>query len=331
MDTRTDIGVLLLQLGTPEAPTAPAVRTYLREFLMDRRVVDLSRILWWPILNAFVLPRRPARSAQLYQRVWTADGSPLAVTSGAQAEGLEQALNRSSDSAPRVRVAVAMRYGSPSIQAAIDALVDQGCERLFAFPMYPQYAGATTGSSLERLFACLGSRRVVPSVRVLPPYFDDAEYITALAGSIRRGWDRWNPDHLLLSFHGLPQRYADAGDPYPAHCHETARAVAQALDWPADRLTVSFQSRFGREEWLKPYTDAVLRDLAARKVPKLAVACPGFTADCLETLEEIGITGREMYHACGGGEYRLLPCLNADPMWIDAMATMTARELEGWR
>jgi ferrochelatase len=212
----------------------------------------------------------------------------------------------------------------------VDELLLAGCDRLVAFPMYPQYAGATTGSSLECLFASLGARRVVPSVRVVPPYFDDAAYVRALASAVRADLGDWMPDRLLVSFHGLPQRYADAGDPYPGHCRATAEALARELEWPADRLIVSFQSRFGREPWLQPYTDAVLGELAAQRVPKLAVVCPGFTADCLETIEEIGITGRERYHARGGGEYRLLPCLNARPAWIDAMANLATRELAGW-
>jgi protoporphyrin/coproporphyrin ferrochelatase len=332
MATGPGIGVLLLQLGTPEAATPSAVRRYLREFLLDRRVVDLPRPLWWPILHGIVLRTRPARSARLYQRVWTEEGSPLAITSRAQAEGLARLLNAEDVAgAPPVHVAVAMRYGSPSIDAAVDTLLAAGCDRLLAFPMYPQYAGATTGSSLERLFESLGRRRVVPSVRVLPPYYDDAAYIRALTASIRVEFEKWPAHHLLLSFHGLPRRYAEAGDPYREHCEATAQAVARELGWPPEQLTVSFQSRFGREEWLRPYTDEVLRELASRRIPRLAVACPGFTADCLETLEEIGITGREQYHEAGGGDYRVIPCLNANDPWIDAMASLASRELAGWR
>lgn len=326
--TAPPIGVLVLQLGTPEAATPSALRRYLREFLLDRRVVDVPRWRWWPILHAFVLTTRPARSAALYQRVWTPDGSPLAVTTAAQARELAARLAARGDN---VRVQVAMRYGRPSIDEALGRLIDEGCERIVALPMYPQYAGATTGSSLERLFTVAARRRVVPSVRVVPPYFDDLAYISALACAIRDDLGAWTPDHLVMSFHGLPKRYADAGDPYPQHCRATAEALVHALDWPADRWSLSFQSRFGREEWLQPYTDDVMQGLARQGTRGVAVVCPGFTADCLETIEEIGITGREKYHQMGGGEYRLLPCLNTRPAWIESLAAIVGRELEGWR
>jgi ferrochelatase len=264
MITNGRIGVLLLQLGTPDAPTPAALRTYLREFLLDRRVVDTSRLIWWPILHGIVLTTRPAKSAALYQRVWTNEGSPLLVTSNAQAAGLEERLNGDRNRPP-IRVAVAMRYGKPSIDEAVDRLLADGCDRLFAFPMYPQYAGATTGSSLERLFESIGRRRVVPSVRVLPPYFVDPSYIEALAAGAREDLGDWPADHIVMSFHGLPKRYAEEGDPYPEHCRATAAALAQKMGWPADRWTVTFQSRFGREEWLQPYTDAFLRSLAAKR------------------------------------------------------------------
>jgi ferrochelatase len=322
------IGILVLQLGTPDAATPAALRRYLREFLLDRRVVDLPRWRWWPILHAFVLTTRPARSAALYERVWTADGSPLAVITKAQAAALRAQLDSGGDD---LRVEVAMRYGRPSIDDALDRLVNERCDRIVAVPMYPQYAGATTGSSLERLLARVARRRVVPSVRVVPPYYEDPAYIAALADAIRQDLDGWQPDHLVMSFHGLPRRYADHGDPYPEHCRATADAVARALAWPADRWSLSFQSRFGREPWLEPYTDDVMRGLAARRLSGVAVVCPGFTADCLETLEEIGITGREKYHAMGGGEYRLLACLNTRPTWMQGLATIVSRELEGWR
>ena len=327
MATQSRTGILLLQLGTPDAPTSGAVRRYLHEFLRDRRVVDLPRAQWLPILYLAVLPRRPGRSARLYKKVWTAEGSPLAVITQAQADGLASRLGADND---EVRVAVGMRYGRPSISSAVDELVAAGCDRLVALPMFPQYASATTGSSLERVFDVLGRKRVVPSVRTVPPYFDAPEYIAALAASFRDALGEWQPDHVLVSFHGLPKRFADLGDPYPDHCRSTARALASVMDWPPDRLTVSFQSLFGREEWLKPYTDQTLRDLGARRISRLAVLCPGFTADCLETLEEMGMTNRELYKAAGGGEYRLVPCLNTHPAWIDAMAAIVRRELHGW-
>ena len=320
--------MLLLQLGTPEAPTPAALRTYLREFLSDRRVIDLPRAQWLPILYGIVLRTRPAKSAALYAKVWTPQGSPLASTTYGQAEALGNWLERTSPG--QVNVTFGMRYGKPSISAAVDALLAAGCDRILAFPMYPQYAGATTGSSLERLFQYASGLRVVPSIRVVPPYFDDPAYITALSATVRSSLRAWTPDHIVLSFHGLPKRYAEEGDPYPDQCRETARLLAEREGWGPDRVTVSFQSRFGREEWLRPYTDETLLELARKKVDKLAVLCPGFTADCLETLEEIGITGKESYHAAGGGEYRLLPCLNVHPSWIEALAAITQRELGGW-
>jgi protoporphyrin/coproporphyrin ferrochelatase len=321
------IGILLLQVGTPDAPTPWALRRYLHEFLRDRRVVDLPRAQWWPILYLGVLPRRPAQSARLYKKIWTADGSPLAVITQAQAGDLAARLRGSHGAVP---VAVGMRYGRPSIATAVDELIAAGCDRILAFPMYPQYAGATTGSSFERLFQILGGRRVVPSVRTVASYFDAPEYIAALAESVRDALGAWPPDHVLISFHGLPKRFADLGDPYADHCHETAGRLAAAMHWPADRVTVSFQSLFGREEWLRPYTDETLRRLAARRIPRLAVVCPGFTADCLETLEEMGMTNRELYEAAGGGEYRLVPCLNTHAAWIEAMAAIVRRQVGGW-
>jgi ferrochelatase len=325
MESRT--GVILLQLGTPDAPTPAAVRRYLHEFLRDRRVIDLPPALWLPILYLGVLPLRPARSARLYKKIWTAEGSPLAVITHAQADGLAARLRSSGGAVP---VAVGMRYGRPSIATAIDELVAAGCDRLVALPMFPQYASATTGSSLERLFDVLGSRRVVPSIRTMPPYFEAPEYIGALAASVSDSLRDWRPDHVLVSFHGLPRRLVDLGDPYPYHCHATARALAAAMNWPSDRVTVSFQSLFGREEWLRPYTDQTLRDLASRRLSRLAVICPGFTADCLETLEEMGMTNRELYERAGGREYRLVPCLNTHPAWLDAMAAIVRREMRGW-
>jgi ferrochelatase len=322
-------GIVVLQLGTPDAPTSPALRRYLRQFLSDRRVVDVWPPLWWAILNLVVLPRRPAKSAALYERVWTAAGSPLAVTTAGQAEGLAHRVNAERES-PAIEVAVGMRYGKPSIEQAIGSLIERGCDRLLLFPMYPQYSSATTGSSLEAAFAVLSKMRVVPPVRVVPPYYEDAGYIDALADRTRRIFETWRPDHLVVSFHGLPLRYIECGDPYKDHCERTISVLLERLGWPADRATLTFQSRFGREPWLQPYTDETLRELGRRKLDRLAVICPGFTADCLETLEEIALSGRELYHQAGGGEYRVIPCLNVDESWLDAMWKLAARELAAW-
>ena len=328
MSSRT--GILLLQLGTPDAPTPGALRRYLRQFLSDVRVVDTPRPIWWFVLNFIVLPRRPARSAKLYQSIWTPEGSPLLVTTREQARALEARLAAAAVTTAGPKVAVAMRYGRPSTEDALAELAAAGCDRILAFPMYPQYSSATTGSSLEEVMRCLLPRRVVPPVRFVPPYPDDPAYIDALVASARYHFRDWTPDHIVLSFHGIPKRYADLGDPYPDHCRATTRAFADALGWPSDRLTMSYQSLFGKEEWLRPYTDATLRDLATRGFDRLAVLCPGFLADCLETLEEIGITNRELYQSAGGRDYRLIPCLNIDEAWIDGMTRIAMRELSGW-
>jgi len=322
-------GVILLQLGTPDAPTPRAVRRYLREFLWDRRVIDLPRPLWWAILNLIVLPRRPARSAELYRRVWTGAGSPLLVTSRAQAMKLRARLERPGRA---VHVAVGMRYGSPSIASAVDALLEAGADRIIAVPMFPQYAGATTGSAVEELLTVLARRRVVPPVRVVPSYGHEPAYIDALAAVTRDALTSAarQPDHLLVSFHGLPARYVAAGDPYQRECETTFARLADALSWPAERMTLAYQSRFGSEPWLTHYADETIRALPARGVRSLAVICPGFTADCLETLEEMGMTNRELFLAAGGESYQLLPCVNDDDRWIAAMESLVSREGTGW-
>ena len=323
------VGVVLLQLGTPESPTPRALRRYLRQFLSDRRVIDLSRLLWWPILYLIVLQTRPRKSAELYKKVWTPEGSPLLVTSRAQARALARAL--SNLGAGPVRVTVGMRYGEPSIAHALEELTRAGVDRVLAFPMYPQYAGATTGSSLQELFERIETLRVVPSVRVVPPYYDDPAYIRALATVAREALGQFAapPTDILTSFHGLPKRYADEGDPYPAQCEATTRQLEAALQMPRGSLTLVYQSRFGREEWLQPYTDRTLEALG-RSHARVAILCPGFTADCLETLEEIRLRGREQFESTGGHDYLPIPCLNDHPVWLDAMTEIARRELQGW-
>jgi len=319
-------GVILLQLGTPDEPTPAAVRRYLREFLSDRRVVDLNRAIWLPVLYGAVLTRRPAESAKLYRKVWTPEGSPLAVISERQARGLSQRL--SAIASCDVPVVVGMRYGNPSIAAALDRLSAAGVDRVLAFPMYPQYAGATTGSSLEKLFEVAGKRRVVPSIRVVPPYFEDPGYIGALAQTAT-GLGAAGESVLLLSFHGLPKRYAAEGDPYPEQCAATAKRLAEALGPEAPAIRVVFQSRFGREEWLQPYLDVTLEQLGHERA-SVAVMAPGFTADCLETIEEIGIRGAEQFTEAGGAQFTRIACLNDQPVWLDAMAALARRDLAGW-
>lgn len=325
------IGILVAQLGTPEAPTASAVRRYLRQFLSDRRVVDTNPVLWWPILNGVVLMTRPKQSAALYRNVWTEKGSPLLLITEAQAKGLEETL-RSSVDGVEIRAEVAMRYGNPSTGSAIDRLIEWGAQKILLFPMYPQYSAASTGSAYDEVFAELGKKRFVPTLRVVPPYYVDPLYIGALAESMREKLDSMAepPQKIMVSFHSIPQRYADLGDPYADHCRATAEALAREMGWERDDYLLTFQSRFGREPWLQPYTDKMLMKLGSEGVESVLVICPGFTADCLETIDEIGNLGREQFQGPGGGELHLVACLNDRPRWIGAMAAIARRELSGW-
>lgn len=322
-------GILIGQLGTPDAPTAPAVRRYLRQFLSDRRVVDLNPWLWKGILEGIILRTRPAQSAALYRKVWTDEGSPLLTVSRAQATGLERAL---ASRGLEVKAEVAMRYGNPSTGSAIEKLLDWGAERILLFPMYPQYSAPTTGSTYDETFRQLLARRYVPALRVVPPYYDHPSYIAALSESVREALAglATPPDKILISFHGIPQRYADLGDPYPAHCAATADALAKAMGWSPDDYLVTFQSRFGREPWLHPYTDETLKQLGGDGVKRIVALCPGFTADCLETIDEIGNLGEEQFIEGGGEELHLVPCLNDRRRWLSAMSEIAAAELQGW-
>lgn len=318
---------MLLQLGTPEAPTPAALRRYLGQFLADPRVIDLPRWYWWLILNGIVLNTRPRKSAAEYAKVWTPNGSPLALIAAKQARQLEKALDV--PGCP-VRVRVVMRYGEPSTERVLDEFERAGIERIVAVPMYPQYASATTGSSVEELFRVAAKRRVIPAIRVVPPYYDDAGYIRALAAGARARLGAWTPDHVVLSFHGIPERYVREGDPYADHCLSTARALCAEMGWSADRVTTSFQSRFGREVWLRPYTDETLQRLGQARTGKVAVLTPGFTADCLETLEEIGGREKHNFENAGGGELRRVACLNAQVPWMTALTDMVRREAGDW-
>jgi ferrochelatase len=323
------IGVLLANLGTPDAPDAPALRRYLREFLLDPRVIELPRALWWVILHLFVLTRRPRQSAALYKKVWTEEGSPLLVISRRQGEALEAALR--AEAGPRLHLAVGMRYGNPSIRAALRELADKGCRRILVLPLYPQYAAVTTGSTFDAVAAELATWRWVPEVRTIHNYHDDPAYLRALAASIREAWDEGGqPDKLLFSFHGIPQRYFEAGDPYFCQCHKLARLAAEDLGLPRDRWEISFQSLFGKEEWIKPYTDKTITAMAQAGIRSLDVVCPGFSADCLETLEEIDEQNREVFLHAGGERYRYIPALNDRPDHIRAIADLVLRNLQGW-
>jgi protoporphyrin/coproporphyrin ferrochelatase len=325
------IGVLLAQLGTPDAPTPAALRRYLRQFLGDPRVVERNRVLWWFILRLLVLPRRPRRSAALYQRIWTHDGSPLLVISRSQARGLEAELNR--DEPERFKVTLGMRYGSPSIASAVRELIDWGADRLLLFPLYPQYAGATTGSTYDEVFRQLARLRSVPALRVVPPYYAHAAYIESLAQSVREATTPLPrpPDKIIISFHGIPQGMVDRGDPYASHCEATARSLAARAGWEEGTYLMAYQSRAGREPWLLPNTDETFVELARTGVRHLMVICPGFVADCLETIDEIGNIGLEQFRAAGGETLQLVEGLNDRPRWIAAMTEIALEQLQGWR
>jgi ferrochelatase len=322
------IGVLLAQLGTPDAPTPPALRRYLREFLSDPRVVERNRLLWWFILRLIVLPRRSRTSAALYQRIWSADGSPLLVISRSQARALEAALNGCGHA--RFKVVLGMRYGNPSIASGIEELHAWGADRVLLFPMYPQYAGATTGSTCDEVFKQMSLLRSVPALRVVPPYFDHPAYIEALAQSVRDALTPRPPDKIIVSFHGLPQRFVDSGDPYASQCESTARSLAARCEWAGDTYLMSYQSRAGRQPWLRPYTDETLIELARDGVRRVVVICPGFVADCLETIDEIGHVGLEQFRAAGGETLQLVTGLNDRPCWIAAMTQIAREQLQGW-
>lgn len=317
------IGVLLVNLGTPDAPTAAAVRRYLGEFLSDPRVIEIPPIAWKPILHGIILRTRPRKSAHAYSQVWTNEGSPLAAIVRRQAEAL---AHRFGD---RVIVDYAMRYGSPGIAAVIERMTSAGCTRILAAPLYPQYCAATTATANDAVFAALAGMRVQPALRTLPPYYDDPLYIEALRANLSRQLAAldFNPDRILLSFHGMPQRTLELGDPYHCHCRKTARLLAEALGREVD---VAFQSRFGRAKWLEPATVTTLAEYGKQGVESLAIAAPGFAADCLETLEEIGMRGRETFLSGGGKRFALLDCLNDSDESIRLLGQLVTRELEGW-
>jgi len=322
-------GVLLLNLGSPTAPTASAVRAYLAQFLADPRVVDLPRFRWWLIRTLFVLPLRPYRSARAYRKIWSADGSPLVVTSRHQAADLEWELGRRLDRP--LPVFCGMRYGRPSVEAALGVLLRRGCRRILVLPLFPQYSGATTGSALDEVFRQLSTLRLVPELRTISDYHDHPAYIDALAASVHDAWrDGGRPRQLLISFHGLPERYAEAGDPYPTQCQATAALLAERLDLEPACIATGFQSRFGRERWIGPETAGLLRRWGKDRLDSLDVICPGFAADCLETLEEIAIVGRRSFEKAGGGRFRYIPALNRRPDHISALAEIVIEQLGGW-
>lgn len=322
------IGVLLVNLGTPDAPDEGAVRRYLAEFLSDRRVVEIPQIFWQPILRGLVLRTRPRKSAHAYSQVWTEEGSPLAFHTAAQARALQVRLG---DAAI---VRYAMRYQQPAMAAELDKLLADGCERILVAPLYPQYSGATTASALDAVANWIRDRRRLPALRTLPPYFDDPLAISALHKDLSAQIAAldFEPELLVLSFHGMPERTLRLGDPYHCHCQKTARLLGEAFaaTHPGLKLATSFQSRFGRAKWLEPATDDVIKVQGANGVRRMVVAAPGFSSDCLETIEELGIRGREDFEAAGGTHFAALTCLNATETGMDMLEALVRRELAGW-
>jgi protoporphyrin/coproporphyrin ferrochelatase len=320
------VGVLLVNLGTPDAPTPAAVRRYLAEFLSDRRVIEIPPIAWQPILRGIILNTRPKKSAHAYGQVWTERGSPLAAITAEQAEALQARLGNAAV------VAHAMRYGRPAIDAELKTLMAAGCERILLAPLYPQYCAATTATVVDKAAETLRAMRWQPALRTLPSYHDDPAYIGALASDLSAQLDSldFEPEVLLLSFHGMPERTLRLGDPYHCHCRKTARLLEEAIERPSLRFVTTFQSRFGRAKWLEPATDKVLAEEAMAGTRRLAIAAPGFAADCLETLEELAIRGREQFLAGGGEQFASLACLNSREMGMDMLETLVRRELGGW-
>ncbi len=319
-------GVLLIQLGTPDAPTVPALRRYLRQFLGDPRVIEAPRLLWWLVLNLSILPRRPAQSAAKYQRIWDpVTGSPLLHITRLQTEALQRLL-------PNVPVRFGMQIGNPSLAQVVHEMIAGGVDRLVVLPMYPQYSATTTASATDALFHALMKQRRVPALRIVPPYYGHPAYLDAVATVIREEQAKlsWTPDHFLLSFHGIPVKYVERGDPYAEHVKRTTELLLPRLGWPPGKWTQSFQSLFGKDLWLQPYTDETLQRLAREGARRVFVAMPGFTTDCLETLDEIGNEAREVFLHAGGEKLHACPCLNAHPAWIEAMRTLIVEQGHDW-
>lgn len=315
---QTKTGILLANLGTPDAPTPGAVKRYLRQFLSDKRVVDTSRLLWWPLLRGVILPIRSPRVAKLYQSVWMEEGSPLMVYSRRQQQALAARL-------PDTPVALGMSYGSPSLASAVDDLLAQGVAHIVVLPLYPQYSCSTVAAVWDELARILAKKRAIPGISFIRDYAEHPDYIHALAASVRASFAvHGEPDLLLLSYHGIPQRYANQGDDYPQRCRDTTRELVSALGLPPERVMMTFQSRFGREPWLTPYTDETLKMLGEKGTKHIQVLCPGFAADCLETLEEIAVQNREIFLEAGGKQYEYIPALNADAAHIEMMVNLTA-------
>lgn len=323
------IGVLLINLGTPDAPTAKALRPYLKQFLSEPRIIELPRWLWWFVLNGIILNTRPRKSAEKYAQIWMPEGSPLKVHTERQTELLLQLLEERIKPAPVVEYA--MMIGTPSIAEKLQRMKERGCDRILVLPLFPQYSASSSGCAMDGVFSELRRMRNIPAVRTVKHYHDDAGYIEALAQNVREYWDKHGqPDKLIMSFHGVPRKTLDLGDPYHCECQKTGRLLAEALALTSDQYQVCFQSRFGFSEWLGPYTSKTLKELGRQKLKRVDVVCPGFVADCLETLEEIAIEGKAAFIEAGGEDFHYIPCLNEHPDWIQVLGDITHRHLAGW-
>ncbi|MFO7579926.1 ferrochelatase [Nitrosomonas halophila] len=323
------IGVLLINLGTPDAPTAKALRPYLKQFLSEPRIIELPRWLWWFVLNGIILNTRPRKSAEKYAQIWMPEGSPLKVHTERQTELLLQLLEERIKPAPVVEYA--MMIGAPSIAERLQRMKERGCDRILVLPLFPQYSASSSGCAMDGVFSELRRMRNIPAVRTVKHYHDDAGYIEALAQNVREYWDKHGqPDKLIMSFHGVPRKTLDLGDPYHCECQKTGRLLAEALALTSDQYQVCFQSRFGFSEWLGPYTSKTLKELGKQKLKRVDVVCPGFVADCLETLEEIAIEGKAAFIEAGGEDFHYIPCLNEHPDWIQVLGDITHRHLAGW-
>lgn len=322
-------GVLLINLGTPDAPTAQALRPYLKEFLSNPRVIEIPRLIWWPILHGFILPFRPKASAEKYAKIWMPEGSPLKIHTERQTKLLREALQTRLQNPPIVEYA--MNIGQPSVAAVMAKMQEQGCERILIIPLFPQYAASSTAAAMDNVFSVLNRMRNLPSIRTVKQYHDHPGYIAALAQNVRDYWDaHGRPDKLIISFHGTPRASLDKGDPYHCACQKTGRLLAEALALETNQYSVCFQSRFGKAKWLTPYTAATLMQLGKEQMQRVDVICPGFVSDCLETLEEIAIEAKNTFIQSGGKAFHYIPCLNERSDWIQALSDITCTHLQGW-
>ena len=327
--TEHPVGVLLTNLGTPSAPTKSALKTYLREFLSDPRVIEIPRIVWWFILNVIILNIRPARSAEAYSTIWTEEGSPLLIHTRNQAKELNQIL--STKYGKQVAVDFGMRYGEPSIESALENLVSQGIQKLLIFPLYPQYSGPTTGSTFDAIAKNFMKRRWIPETRFISSYHDHPAYIDAICSQIEKyRSEHGESDLLIFSYHGEPQSYREAGDPYFLQCKKTSELLAEKLNLEVSQYLTTFQSRFGPREWLQPYTDETLKTLPKKQVESVQIICPGFASDCLETIEEINVENRQYFLDAGGKKYGYIPCLNNESFHIHALSKLVTDQCQGW-